>query len=89
MERIAIYGKGGVGKSVVATALSAAYGRNGKKVLHVGCDPKHDSAVRLLENGAHINTVLDVLAKDPEPCLGAGDPTGRPARDRLLRGGRA
>src|SRR5512139_1586187 len=38
MERIAIYGKGGVGKSVVATNLSVCYATSGKRVLHVGCD---------------------------------------------------
>jgi nitrogenase iron protein NifH len=61
MLRIAIYGKGGVGKSVVATNLSALLAQAGKAVLHVGCDPKHDSAVRLLQDGARLRTVLEVL----------------------------
>jgi nitrogenase iron protein NifH len=66
MERIAVYGKGGVGKSVIATSLSAHYGMSGKSVLHVGCDPKHDSAIRLLDPGApEIRTVLDVLGSAP------------------------
>ncbi|MBI5535022.1 MAG: AAA family ATPase [Deltaproteobacteria bacterium] len=67
MERIAIYGKGGVGKSVVATNLSARFAQLGRKVLHVGCDPKHDSAVRLTNGEGNILTVLEVLADDPNP----------------------
>ena len=65
MERIAIYGKGGIGKSVVATSLSAYFARQGKHVLHVGCDPKHDSAVRLMDAGTQMITVLDALANNP------------------------
>lgn len=65
MEKIAIYGKGGVGKSVIATSLSAYFGRLGKRVLHVGCDPKHDSAIRLVDGDKPITTVLDVLAANP------------------------
>ncbi len=66
METIAVYGKGGIGKSVVATGLSAFYAMNGQRVLHVGCDPKHDSALRLLEQRTRIRTVLEVLRDDPE-----------------------
>jgi nitrogenase iron protein NifH len=65
LERIAIYGKGGIGKSVVATSLSATFALAGDRVLHVGCDPKHDSAVRLMEGGGAIRTVLEVLGDDP------------------------
>jgi nitrogenase iron protein NifH len=88
MEKIAVYGKGGIGKSVVATCLSAYYGMNGRKVLHVGCDPKHDSAVRLMDGNTDVRTVLDVLGSDPEAtgeilnagrhgiqCCEAGGPT--------------
>ncbi|HOU54979.1 MAG TPA: AAA family ATPase [Myxococcota bacterium] len=66
METIAVYGKGGIGKSVVATSLSAWYAMNGQRVLHVGCDPKHDSALRLLDQRTRIRTVLEVLRDDPE-----------------------
>ncbi len=65
MQRIAVYGKGGIGKSVIATSLSAGYAQRGKSVLHIGCDPKCDSAVRLLADSGSIPTVLDVLAKNP------------------------
>lgn len=64
-ERIAVYGKGGIGKSVVATTLSAIYAMAGRRVLHVGCDPKHDSAVRLLDGQKSVRTILDILGDDP------------------------
>lgn len=66
-EKIAIYGKGGVGKSMIATSLSIHYAQRGHRVLHVGCDPKCDSAWRLLEDGASLTTVLSVIGDDPEP----------------------
>lgn len=66
-RKIAIYGKGGIGKSVVATALSVAFAKLGKKVLHIGCDPKSDSAVRLMEDGRRPRTVLDVLGDELSP----------------------
>lgn len=65
MQSIAIYGKGGVGKSMIATNLSAYYATQGKKVLHIGCDPKHDSAVRLMDNNLPLRTVLEVVGDDP------------------------
>jgi len=64
-QKIAVYGKGGIGKSVVATSLSAIFAQQGKSVLHVGCDPKQDSAVRLMERGKGIQTVLEALGDDP------------------------
>jgi nitrogenase iron protein NifH len=63
--KIAVYGKGGIGKSVVATNLSMIYARKKQAVLHVGCDPKHDSAVRLMPPDGRIKTVLEVLGEDP------------------------
>lgn len=58
-EKIAIYGKGGIGKSTIASLLSSAYAKKGEKVLHVGCDPKQDSTITLM--GEFItNTVLDL-----------------------------
>lgn len=70
VETIAVYGKGGTGETVVATNLSVYYAMEGKRVLHVGCDPKHDSAMRLLRNGDSLTTVLDVLHEsEDEPQM--------------------
>ena len=60
MERIAFYGKGGIGKSTVAAGVSMALARNGRRVLHVGCDPKHDSTLALVADGK-IHTVIEQL----------------------------
>lgn len=57
--RIAFYGKGGIGKSTIASNISAAFARQGKRVLHIGCDPKADS-VRLLTE-KRIPTILQKL----------------------------
>jgi len=58
-RKIAFYGKGGIGKSTVASNVSAALGEMGKKVLHIGCDPKADSTRCLA--GRRIPTVLGQL----------------------------
>jgi len=60
-EALAVYGKGGIGKSVVATNLSACFAVRDLKVLHVGCDPKHDSALRLAVPERSVRLVLDLL----------------------------
>ncbi|MBM4386360.1 MAG: AAA family ATPase [Deltaproteobacteria bacterium] len=65
MQKIAIYGKGGIGKSTIAAHMSIYYALSGKKVLHVGCDPKHDSSLRLLDGNAQLKTVLDVIGDRP------------------------
>ena len=57
---LALYGKGGIGKSTVSANLSAALAAAGSRVLQVGCDPKHDST-RLLLGGGSLPTVLDYL----------------------------
>ncbi|WP_279384966.1 nucleotide-binding protein [Methanosarcina barkeri] len=62
---MALYGKGGIGKSTVAANLSAALAVLKKRVLQVGCDPKHDST-RLLLGGADIPTVLDYMRETPQ-----------------------
>jgi light-independent protochlorophyllide reductase subunit L len=55
----AIYGKGGIGKSTTSSNLSAAFSKLGKRVLQIGCDPKHDSTFTLTKRLAP--TVIDVL----------------------------
>ncbi|ACN13985.1 NifH1 [Desulforapulum autotrophicum HRM2] len=62
--KIAIYGKGGIGKSTISANLSAALAVSGKKVLQIGCDPKHDST-RLLLGGKRIVTALDYMKATP------------------------
>ena len=60
MKEIAIYGKGGIGKSTLSANISAALSNQNKKILQIGCDPKHDST-RLLMKGKRITTVLDYI----------------------------
>ncbi len=62
---IAVYGKGGIGKSTICANLSAALADRGKKVLQIGCDPKHDST-RLLLGGMILPTVLEYLKEVPK-----------------------
>lgn len=56
---IAVYGKGGIGKSTTSSNLAVAFARLGKRVLQIGCDPKHDSTFTLTKR--MIPTVIDVL----------------------------
>jgi len=56
---IAVYGKGGIGKSTTSSNLSAAFSKLGKKVLQIGCDPKHDSTFTLTHK--MVPTVIDTL----------------------------
>ncbi|UCD09807.1 MAG: AAA family ATPase [Dehalococcoidales bacterium] len=58
MRQIAIYGKGGIGKSTVSSNLSGALNEKGMKVMQIGCDPKRDST-RNLTGGTLIPTVLE------------------------------
>ncbi len=89
MHKIAIYGKGGIGKSTTASNLAAAWSRMGYKVLQIGCDPKADSTSSL-SGRAGIPTVLDAIRSHPEQitlsdiifegeggvlCVEAGGPT--------------
>ena len=56
---IAVYGKGGIGKSTTSSNLSAAFSKLGKRVLQIGCDPKHDSTFTLTHR--MVPTVIDIL----------------------------
>ena len=60
LKQIAIYGKGGIGKSTTTSNISAALARDGLKVMQVGCDPKSDST-NTLRDGKYIPTVLDTM----------------------------
>ena len=55
----AVYGKGGIGKSTTSSNLSVAFSRLGKRVLQIGCDPKHDSTFTLTKR--LVPTVIDIL----------------------------
>lgn len=76
--RIAVYGKGGIGKSTVSSNLSYSLSMMGRRVLQIGCDPKHDST-RLLTD--QCTTVLNYIQDTPPQqwslddivSLGSGD----------------
>lgn len=68
MYRLAIYGKGGIGKSTTTSNLSAALAAMGHVVMQIGCDPKSDST-RLLTKGHPVDTVLDCMRRGGEVGL--------------------
>ena len=59
-QHIAIYGKGGIGKSTTTSSIAAALAESGRKVVQIGCDPKSDSTTTL-RGGRYLATVLDSL----------------------------
>jgi nitrogenase iron protein NifH len=65
MRKVAIYGKGGIGKSTTTQNTVAALAELGRQVMVVGCDPKADST-RLLLGGLNQSTVLDTLREEGE-----------------------
>ncbi len=71
MKKIALYGKGGIGKSTTASNLSAAFSEDGLKVCQIGCDPKNDST-RLLLGHICKQTVLDMV-RDKDDDVEAAD----------------
>lgn len=89
MKKIAIYGKGGIGKSTTTSNLSAALAGRGLKIMQIGCDPKADST-KNLTGGRQIPTVLDQIREKEDKvslediavrgyhnvvCVEAGGPT--------------
>ena len=65
MRKVAIYGKGGIGKSTTTQNTVAGLAEMGKKIMVIGCDPKADST-RLLLGGLQQKTVLDTLREEGE-----------------------
>lgn len=76
MKKIAIYGKGGIGKSTTASNISAALSLMGYRVMQIGCDPKADSTINLL-GGTAAYPVLAMLKEDD----------GTPTIDTIVRQG--
>jgi len=67
MIKLAIYGKGGIGKSTCTANLAAAFAKRGLRVIQIGCDPKADSTINLL-GGNPVMPVMDYLREhDEEP----------------------
>ena len=60
MIKLAVYGKGGIGKTTTVSNISAALALGGLRVMQIGCDPKADSTASL-HGGAPLNTVLDLV----------------------------
>ena len=65
MFQLAVYGKGGIGKSTMSANISLMLAQRGHTVMQIGCDPKHDST-RLLLGGGSQRTVLDYVREVPE-----------------------
>jgi nitrogenase iron protein NifH len=72
MKQIALYGKGGIGKSTTSANLSAALSLQGLDILQIGCDPKRDST-RMLMHGSFIPTVMDLVRERGDAELSRND----------------
>src|SRR5574344_1033879 len=69
MIKLAVYGKGGIGKSTTVSNISVSFARKGFNVMQIGCDPKADSTINLT-NGIQTKTVLDVIReKGKSSCI--------------------
>lgn len=67
MLKLAIYGKGGIGKSTTTANLAAAFATLGKKVIQIGCDPKADSTINLLGGEPMLPVMNYIRDHDEEP----------------------
>ena len=65
MLKVAVYGKGGIGKSTVTSNLAAAFATMGKRVIQIGCDPKADSTINLL-GGEPLRPVMNYMREEDE-----------------------
>ena len=65
MLKVAIYGKGGIGKSTVTSNQAAAFANMGKRVIQIGCDPKADSTINLL-GGEPLRPVMNFMREEDE-----------------------
>ena len=89
MIKIAVYGKGGIGKSTTVSNVAVALAEKGLKVMQIGCDPKADSTIAL-RHGEAVPTVLDLFREKKQDlkledmvrtgyqgviCVEAGGPT--------------
>ncbi len=72
MKQIALYGKGGIGKSTTSTNISAALSGMGLDILQIGCDPKRDST-RMLMHGRLIPTVMDQVREQGDKEITLND----------------
>ncbi len=72
MKQIALYGKGGIGKSTTSANLSAALSGMGLDILQIGCDPKRDST-RMLMHGTFIPTVMDLVRERGDTGISLSD----------------
>lgn len=70
MERLVLFGKGGSGKTTVASNLSTIYRHEGRRVLHVGCDPKRDSLFTLVDELPRV-AALDLLLDEERDVFAA------------------
>lgn len=67
MLKLAVYGKGGIGKSTTTANLAAAFAVLGKKVIQIGCDPKADSTINLLGGHPVLPVMNYIREHDEEP----------------------
>ena len=73
MIKIAVYGKGGIGKSTTVSNVATALAELGLTVMQIGCDPKADSTIQL-RHGEAVPTVLDLYNEKTGVAAGGYDP---------------